>query len=112
MCLCNPFACITVSYTHTGVGPDRVKFNSTVRFTPDGPKEQTVSAMISNDDIALEDNEEVNVTLNVLSPSSGVMLGDFPTTLVTIVNDDCKFSIVRKVSSFKEWFKMCFCLVA
>ena len=76
------------------VAPDRLEFNSTVKFIAGGSKHQTVSKSIINDVVALEDNELVNVSLIIQSPASGVILGQFPTTLVTIVDDDCKFSNV------------------
>ena len=93
--VCN--VCLTEPSTQMKICPVRVKFNSTVTFAPGGPKEKTVFAVIPNDDIALEDNEVINVSLTVLSPASGVMFGDFSNTLITIDDDDCKFSIVRQM---------------
>ena len=78
-----------------GIDQDRVVFNSTVTFTADGLTEQTVSATIPNDMIAPENDEIVNVSLTIVSPASGVNLGQYQTTLVTIVYDDNgKFSEV------------------
>ena len=76
------------------IGPDRVVFNDNVTFTAGGPKEQNVSAAIINDVIALEDDEIVTVNLIIISPTSGVNPGRFTSTVVTIVDNDCKFSIV------------------
>ena len=74
-----------------GLSADRVMFNITVTFSASSPTEQTVSAAIANDVIALEDDELVSVRLITQSPASGVNLGQINTTRVTIVDDDCKF---------------------
>ena len=78
-----------------------------VTFTVGGPAEQTVSPIIIDDMIALKDDEIVSVNLAVVSPASGVNLGDFPTTAVIIVNDDCKCSIVGQAVFCLECIKIC-----
>ena len=78
------------------IGTDKVVFNSTITFTDGGPKEKTVSAVIEDDMIALEDDELITVDLTIVSPTSGVTLGDNPTTTVTIVDNDCKFNILQR----------------
>ena len=85
-------------------------FSGMVTFTASGPKEQTVTATIPNDMIALEDDELVNVHLSIVSPASGVSLGSVQTTVVTIVDDDCKFSIVRKCCFVWSVSRYVFCL--
>ena len=49
-----------------------------------------VSASIINDTVAFEDDEMVMVHLTVGWSSFNMSLGAFPTTVVTIVDDDCK----------------------
>ena len=49
-----------------------------------------VSASLINDRVAFEDDEIVMVDLSVVSSPFNVSLGAFPTTVVTIVDDDCK----------------------
>ena len=84
----------------TTVGTDRVVFKEmNITFTADGPKKKSVSADIVNDEVALEDDELVSVVLDIVSPTSGVHFGSFQTTVVTIIDDDCKFYIVWQV-----WF--------
>ena len=82
-------------------------FDAIVTFTAGGPTEQTVSADIRDDMIALENDEIVNVSLTIVSPASGVNLGYFPTTVVSIVDDDCKFSMVRQGLFYLEYIKIC-----
>ena len=72
------------------IGPDRVVFNTNVILTAGGPTEQTISAVIVDDTIAFEDDEVVTVGLTIISPPMGVNLGVFPTTVVTIVDNDGK----------------------
>ena len=67
-----------------------VMFSGSLTFTPDGPKEQTVSATIQDDSIALEDDEEVIVTLNIDTPTTGLTLSSIPSTTVTILDNDGK----------------------
>ena len=69
-------------------------FNHTVTFTVGGPTKWNLSVPIKNDMIALEEDEVVQVHLIIESPASGVNLGKFNTTLVTIVDDDSKFNRV------------------
>ena len=81
--------------SQTGIGPDRVTFGSTITFAVGGPKEQTVSADIVNDDVAFEDDEIVVVGLSIDSPLNDVSLGVIPTTTVTISDDDGKSTVAR-----------------
>ena len=111
-CFYSLFHWLTGPSNQVNIGPDRVVFNNTVTITANGPTEQTVtvSVLIQNDVIALEDDELVTVDLTIVSPPSGVNPGDFITTFVTIVDDDCKFSIVRQGLFCLECIKVCVCL--
>ena len=71
-----------------------------ITFTADGPKKINVSAVIVDDEVALEDDELVSVVLDIISPATGVHFGSSPTTVVTIVDDDGKFYTVRQVCFF------------
>ena len=95
--------------TQANIGTDRVIFSGTARFTPSSIKERTVnvSAMIEDDMIALKDNEQINVGLTIDCPMGGVSIGDFPTTMVTIIDDDRKF---YKTGVVLESSKACVCL--
>ena len=64
----------------------------------------TVSKEIHNDDIALEADEVVNIDLTIDPPVSGVTTGAIDSTVVTITDDDSKFSIERQVFF---WFSVC-----
>ena len=88
-----PVFYLTGPSDQTKIGPDRVVFKSNITFTAGGSKEQIVSAGIINDNIAFEDDEVVPVDLTIISPSTGVNLGAFPTTVVTIVDNDRKSTI-------------------
>ena len=74
----------------TNIGPNRVAYSDEVVFSPSGPKQRTISALVVNDTIALEADELVSVDLTVISPSSGVRLGVFSRTVVVITDDDRK----------------------
>ena len=69
-------------------------YNSPVTFTSGGPFRQKVFTQVINDKIALEDDEIVTLELTIDSPSSGVNFSYFPATVVRVVDDDCKHSIV------------------
>ena len=81
--------------TQTGIGPDRVKFDSTFIFAVGGPKEKTISATIIDDDIAFEDDEVVDVSLAIVDPLTDVSLGIFPTATVVISDNDGKSTVAR-----------------
>ena len=97
-----PFLYLTGPSDQIEIGPDRVEFKSNITFTAGGSKEQTVSALIINDQIAFEDDEVVPVGLTIISPSTGVNLGAFPTTVVTIVDNDRKSATA--IQSCRECF--------
>ena len=80
-------------------------YNQQLVFTPGGHFAQNASTEIINDVIALEANEAVNLQLVFLSATFGVSLGHFPTTLVEIVDDDCKLT---KTASNKVIYFVCF----
>ena len=94
--LLRPYLCPKGPSSQTDIGSDKVQFNRTVTFTPGGSKEDTVSATVINDDIALEASEIVDVSLSIVSPMSRVSFDDFPTTVVTIHDDDCKLHFVSQ----------------
>ena len=87
------FLCSTGPSTRTNIGPDKVKFNNTVTFTPGAATQESVSVPIVDDDIALEEDEVVTVELNIISPKRDVGSGMYMTATVTIIDDDCKFGI-------------------
>ena len=80
--------CLSGPSTQTTIGINRVAFNSQITFNTSGPFRQIAYAQIINDDVALEKDEIVHLTVIIQSPSSGVMLSHFPTTVVRIVDDD------------------------
>ena len=63
-------------------------------FPSDSPFRQRAYAQIIDDYVALEADESVRVELTVESPSSGVMFINNPTTVVRIVDNDRKPSIL------------------
>ena len=65
-----------------------------ITFNADGPKKMNVSAVIVNDEVALEADEIVTVRITDVSPIPGVNVG-LQTTVVTIIDDDRKLQIVR-----------------
>ena len=95
--------CLTGPSTQTNVASHKVVFNDEVTFSEGGSGEIRVDTPITNDAIALEADEQINVELSIISPTSGpiferstdgsssVRIGEYRTTLVTIVDDDCKF---------------------
>ena len=66
-----------------------------VTFTNDGPTQQNVSATITDDSVANENNEMVNVRLMIVSASADVIPGAFTSTMVTIVDNDCKSATIK-----------------
>ena len=88
------FLCSTGPSSQTKIGPDRVVYNSQVVFTINGPFRWTASAQFINDLITLEDDEMVNLDVVIDSPSSGITFNYFPTTVVRIVDNDCRSHIV------------------
>ena len=80
-------------------------YNQQLVFTPNGPYAQNASVRIINDMIALEENETISVRLVFLSTTSGVSLGHFPTTVVEIVDNDCKLTHAR---SHIQGYLVCF----
>ena len=85
-----PFFNPTGPSEQTTIGPDRVVLKSNITFTAGGPTEHTVSATIVNDMIAFEEDEVVTVDLTIINPIPDVYLGSFPTTVLTIVDNDGK----------------------
>ena len=84
--------------TQTNIAMDRVVFgNVIITFPSDGPFRQRAYAQIIDDAVALEADESVRVELTVESPSSGVMFSDIPTTVVRIVDNDRKPSVLIAV---------------
>ena len=81
--------------TQAAIGPDRVVFDTLATFPVDTVKQLTVSAVIIDDDVAFEDDEVVYVHLTIDSPPFNVSLGAFPTTVVNIVDSDCKLATVK-----------------
>ena len=92
------------------VGPNRLVYDSDAVFSSIGPFRQTVYASIIDDEIGLEDDEIVHLVLIINSPSPHVTFSHFSTTVVKIVDDDCKPSLVRE-SCFEMYVVICFDLV-
>ena len=61
---------------------------STITFLPGAPSTITIPFTITDDGVALEPDEQYNVTLNVISPNMGVSVGNFETTRVVVVDND------------------------
>ena len=113
-----PFSPGTGPSTQVEIGVDRVDF-SDVKVTFVGGLTQgtvqTVSAAIIDDELALEDDKLVHIDLIIASPRGIVSLGVFPTTVVTIVDNDCKSATItnflwHRVSHDRHFLvvQMCF----
>lgn len=78
------------------LGPDRVEYDSRVVFSSNGPFKQIVYAPVVNDQIGWEDDEILRLALEVDIPPSGLNFSYLPisTTVVRIVDDDCKHNIL------------------
>lgn len=64
--------------------------NTTITFQPGGPNVTSIPFNITDDDVALERDETYTARLNIVSPSTGVAVGTFPTTDVIVRDDDSK----------------------
>lgn len=84
-------------FSQQPAGTDELTFNGNHTFTPCGPKEKNFTANVTVDSIALEANEIVNVTLTIDPSVPGVTYAPISSTIVTIIDDECKFSTTRNV---------------
>ena len=69
-----------------------ITVDASVTFEPFGNMTEYFSAIIIDDNVALERDEIFEIGFTGSLPSNGVMLG--PNTQVTISDDDCKYIIV------------------